>query len=206
MQTRCIVKGEGPKSPLFWRFSGSCWFSEERLFSLRIPQESFFKLTQSLICTNIPCKSTCLYNALSLHTVDRTTSSSEASRNGKLKPKTKSMILVLGMGRVNGSFAHSVLQVRFLLQCFSALYMQPLIRLGATSENPFFQNHREFLIVLLRLCLGLETWNTKTCDFPFAVHAADRYSILKHRLKKRNTEMFISQEPHELWNSQMQLF
>ena len=33
VQTRCIVKGEAQKSPLFWRFSGGFWFSQDRLFS-----------------------------------------------------------------------------------------------------------------------------------------------------------------------------
>ena len=33
VQTRCIVKGEAQKSPLFWRFSVGFCFSEERLFS-----------------------------------------------------------------------------------------------------------------------------------------------------------------------------
>ena len=33
VQTRCIVKGEAQKNPLFWRFSGSFWFSQDRLFS-----------------------------------------------------------------------------------------------------------------------------------------------------------------------------
>ena len=33
VQTRCIVKGEAQKSPLFWRFSGSFCFSLDRLFS-----------------------------------------------------------------------------------------------------------------------------------------------------------------------------
>ena len=30
VQTRCIVKGEAQKSPLFWRFSGGFWFSQDR--------------------------------------------------------------------------------------------------------------------------------------------------------------------------------
>ena len=33
VQTRCIVKGEAQKSPLFWRFSGGFWFSQDRLLS-----------------------------------------------------------------------------------------------------------------------------------------------------------------------------
>ena len=33
VQTRCIVKGEAQKSPLFWRFSGGLCFSQDRLFS-----------------------------------------------------------------------------------------------------------------------------------------------------------------------------
>ena len=32
-QTGCIVNGEAQKSPLFWRFSGGFWLSQERLFS-----------------------------------------------------------------------------------------------------------------------------------------------------------------------------
>ena len=32
VQTRCIVKGEAQKSPLFWRFSGGFRFSQDRLF------------------------------------------------------------------------------------------------------------------------------------------------------------------------------
>ena len=33
VHTRCIVKNEGQKSPLFWRFSGGFWFSQDRLLS-----------------------------------------------------------------------------------------------------------------------------------------------------------------------------
>ena len=33
VQTRCIVKGEAQKSPVFWRFSGGLCFSQGRLFS-----------------------------------------------------------------------------------------------------------------------------------------------------------------------------
>ena len=69
VQTRCIVKGEAQKSPLFWQFSGGFWFSEERLFcknSTRNP----LNLIKSPIFTNAPCKSTCLYNAPSVHTVE----------------------------------------------------------------------------------------------------------------------------------------
>ena len=69
-QTRCIVKGEAQKSPLFWRFSGGGWFSQERLFSRNSTRKPL-NLIKSLIFTNTPCKSTCLYNAPSMHTVEK---------------------------------------------------------------------------------------------------------------------------------------
>ena len=69
VQTRCIVKGEAQKSPLFWQFSG-VWFSQDRLFS-RNPTRKPLNLIKSPIFSNTPCKSTCLYNAPSMHTVEK---------------------------------------------------------------------------------------------------------------------------------------
>ena len=69
LQTRCIVKGEAQKSPLFWRFSGDFWFSQDRLFS-RISTGKPLNLIKSPIFTNAPCKTACLYNAPSMHTLD----------------------------------------------------------------------------------------------------------------------------------------
>ena len=69
VQTRCIVKGEAQKSLLFWRFSGGFWFSQDRLFS-RNSTGKPLNLIKSPIFTNAPCKTTCLYNAPSMHTVD----------------------------------------------------------------------------------------------------------------------------------------
>ena len=66
VQTRCIVKGEAQKSPLFWRVSGGF----HCLSSTRKP----LNLIKSLIFTNTPCKSTCLDNAPSMQTVDFTLS------------------------------------------------------------------------------------------------------------------------------------
>ena len=71
VQTRSIVKGEAQKSPLFWRFSGGFWFSQDRLFSRNSTRKPL-NLTKSPIFTNTPCRSTCLYNAPSMHTVDFT--------------------------------------------------------------------------------------------------------------------------------------
>ena len=71
VHTRCIVKGEAQKSPLFWRFSGAFWFSQDCLFSRKSTRKSL-NLIKSPIFTNTPCKSTCLYNAPSMHTVDHT--------------------------------------------------------------------------------------------------------------------------------------
>ena len=65
VQTRCIVKGEAQKSPLFWRFSGGL----DRLFSRNSTRKPL-NLVKSPIFTNSPCKSTGLYNAPSMHTVD----------------------------------------------------------------------------------------------------------------------------------------
>ena len=69
VQTRCIVKGEAQKSPLFWRFSGGFWFSQDRLFSRNSTRKPL-NLIKSPIFTNAPCKTTCLYNAPSMHTVE----------------------------------------------------------------------------------------------------------------------------------------
>ena len=68
VQTRCIVKGEAQKSPLFWRFSGGFDFLRIAC-SLGIPQDNPSNLIKSPIFSNTPCKSTCLYNAPSMHTV-----------------------------------------------------------------------------------------------------------------------------------------
>ena len=70
MQTRCIVKGEAQKNPLFWRFSGGFWIYQDRLFSRNSTRKPL-NLIKSPIFTNAPCKSTCLYNAPSMHIVDR---------------------------------------------------------------------------------------------------------------------------------------
>ena len=69
VRTRCIVKGEAQKSLLFWRFSGALWFSQDRLLCGNSTRKHL-DLIKSLIFTNAPCKSTCLYNAPSMHTVD----------------------------------------------------------------------------------------------------------------------------------------
>ena len=65
----CIVKGEAQKSPLFWQFFGGFWFSQERLFSRNSTRKPF-NLIKSPILTNTPCKSTCLYHAPSMYTVE----------------------------------------------------------------------------------------------------------------------------------------
>ena len=69
VQTRCIVKGEAQKSPLFWRFSGGLWFSQARLFSRNSTRKPL-NLIKSPDFYNAPCKTACLYNAPSMHTVD----------------------------------------------------------------------------------------------------------------------------------------
>ena len=69
VQTRCIVKGEAQKSPLFWRFSGFLWFSQDRLVSRNSTRKPL-NLIKSPMFTNTPCKSTCLYNAPSMHAFD----------------------------------------------------------------------------------------------------------------------------------------
>ena len=51
VQTGCIVKGEPQKSPLFWRFSGSFWFSQDRLFSRNSTRKPFKFNIQSPIFT-----------------------------------------------------------------------------------------------------------------------------------------------------------
>ena len=62
-------KGEAQKNPLFWRFSGGFCFSQDRLLSRNSTRKPL-NLIKSSIFTNAPCKTTCLYNAPSMHTVD----------------------------------------------------------------------------------------------------------------------------------------
>ena len=69
VQTRCIVKGEAQKSPLFWRFSGGFSFSQDRLLSRNSTRKPL-NLIKAPIFTNAPCKTACLYNAPSMHTVE----------------------------------------------------------------------------------------------------------------------------------------
>ena len=69
VQTRCIVKGEAQKSPLFRWFSGSFCFSQDRLFCSNSTRKPL-NLIKSWIFTNTPCKSSFLCNAPSMHTVD----------------------------------------------------------------------------------------------------------------------------------------
>ena len=64
-------KGEAQKSPLFWRFCGGFWFSQDRLFSRNSTRKPL-NLIKSRIFTNAPCKTACLYNAPSMHTLEKT--------------------------------------------------------------------------------------------------------------------------------------
>ena len=70
VQTRCIVEGEAQNHPLFWRFSGGFCFSQDRLFSRNSTRKPL-NLIESPIFTNAPCKTACLYNAPSMHTLER---------------------------------------------------------------------------------------------------------------------------------------
>ena len=69
MQTECIAQGEVRKSPLFWRFSGGGWFSQELLFFWNSTRKSL-NWTKSPILRKTACKSACLCEAPSLHTVE----------------------------------------------------------------------------------------------------------------------------------------
>ena len=62
-------KGEAQKSPLFWRFFGGFWFSQDHLLSRNSTRKPW-NVIKSPMFTNTPCKSICLYNAPSMHTVD----------------------------------------------------------------------------------------------------------------------------------------
>ena len=66
MQTRCIVKGEAQKSPLFWRlFWGFLIFSGSPVLQ-EFHKKTFKFNIKSPIFTNAPCKTACLYNAPSI--------------------------------------------------------------------------------------------------------------------------------------------
>ena len=71
VQTRCIVKGEAQKSPLFWRFSGGFLIFSGSLVLYKFHKKTFkLNKKKSSIFTNAPCKTACLYNAPSTHTVN----------------------------------------------------------------------------------------------------------------------------------------
>ena len=59
VRSRCIVKGEAQKSPLFWRFSGGFWFSQDCLLS-RNSTRNPLNLIKSPVFTNAPCETACL--------------------------------------------------------------------------------------------------------------------------------------------------
>ena len=103
VQTRCIVKGEAQKSPLFWRFSEFFYFLRIAC-SLGFPQETF-KFNKIPIFTNTPCKSTCLYNAPSMHTVDESILGKKNSILGMAShdlSNTKTTILGAAPGAILG--------------------------------------------------------------------------------------------------------
>ena len=99
VQTSCIVKGEAQKSPpaIFW---GLLIFSQEHLFSRNSTREPL-NLIKSPIFTNTPCKSTCLYNAPSLHTVDcnRPRNRKRTNRDKSKKRETRKKDLYRANGR-----------------------------------------------------------------------------------------------------------
>ena len=76
-------KWRGSERPLFRRFSGGFWFSQELLFS-RNSTGNPLNLIKCPIFTNTPCKSTCLNNAPSLHTVDTCFKGSRTSYEVKM--------------------------------------------------------------------------------------------------------------------------
>ena len=69
MQTRCIVKARPRKVHFSGDFLGGFDFLRSAC-SLGIPQENPLNLIKSPIFTNAPCKTACLYNAPSMHTVE----------------------------------------------------------------------------------------------------------------------------------------
>ena len=87
MQTRCFVKGEAQKSPRFWRFSAGFCFSQDRLFSRNSTRKPL-NLVKSPIFTNAPCKTACLYNAPSMHTL-------ELSKRVLLEPLSAQVVMLV---------------------------------------------------------------------------------------------------------------
>ena len=70
VQTRCVVKRRGSEKSTFLAIFWGVFDFLRVVCSLGIPQEKPLNLIKSPIFTNTPCKSTCLYNAPSMHTVD----------------------------------------------------------------------------------------------------------------------------------------
>ena len=84
VQTRCIVKARLRKVHFSGDFLGVFDFLRIAC-SLGIPQETF-KFSKIPFFPNAPCKTTCLYNAPSMHTVDFGICETKMDQNGPFGP------------------------------------------------------------------------------------------------------------------------
>ena len=70
MSNKVHCKRRGSEKSTFLAIFRGFWFSQHRLFSRKSTRKPL-NLVKSPIFTNTPCKSTCHYNAPSMHTVDK---------------------------------------------------------------------------------------------------------------------------------------
>ena len=96
-----VLDREWPGCPGIWVGTSRIWknfmqgnFGLIFVPYLRIPQENPLNLLKSQIFTNTPCKSTCLYNAPSLHTVDLDELSLSRRKNIAVMETSRKVIVV----------------------------------------------------------------------------------------------------------------
>ena len=127
-------KGEAQKSPIFWRFSGGFWFSQDRLFSRNSTRKPL-NLIKSPIFTNAPCQTACLYNAPSMHTVDVS-----LVNTGNAIPVSLSVLLGISKGVLFG-IVEKVFSPKGVPRIFDAIlthFWRILAIADAFSENTFW--------------------------------------------------------------------
>ena len=142
VQTRCIVKGEAQKSPLFWRFSGGFWFSQDRLLSRNSTRKPL-NLIKSPIFTSTPCKSTRLYNAPSMHTVD--SSPGKGSREKLHNPPSQFLVKRHFPGK--GLFSETMKSCIEVLSLETSFPAKVVLRICANSDGIPWENPQKSIMI-----------------------------------------------------------
>ena len=159
VQNRCIVKGEAQKSPLFWRFSGGFEFSQDLLFSRNSTRQPS-NLIKSPNFANTPCKSTCLYNAPSMHTFEH----SSKTKSWKVEQSRGNSRKVVGHHFPPRKFPLGVgFSSKGLLRVLPAQSWQGAQKRSRRTLWDTFRVLKMGVLSLMRTMFGLTSSLTQTC-------------------------------------------